>query len=320
MPSTKTQIRLEPASQPASQPTSQSASYPQRPKPTLLTLPLEIRLEIYRHLLHLHPLERPDLAPGYPAPKPSPYLTTPVYLPPSSSFRPQGVIPTPLLLSCRQLSRETSHLPFHENEFIFPIFFTSGLTMAHAFLRRLSKLSNHGLCLANEMRYVRLAVHVIDFLSSERLHLWEELCATHWSTGLRGLRLSLTAGGQPDDHDARRKWWCNRQEDLLIQNFGRAVWGCPALDLRAATTTSPASGGKMKPPPAAWRWVDSGLKNLTGLRRLEVELAGGLFNTLGEGGKVEWCEQLARRLNEGRGEEEGEGERVRVVCVKKVKT
>lgn len=108
--------------------------------PTLLTLPLELRLQIYTHLLALHPLPTSPLPADYPSPSSRSYFLAPIiHLPllspgTTTTTCPLCHLPTALLLTSRQLYLESRLLPFQTNEFSFVTWFSSGLSAARAVL------------------------------------------------------------------------------------------------------------------------------------------------------------------------------------------
>ena len=144
-------------------------------RPSLLTIPLEIRLQIYAYVLTSHPIHHAHIAPppkeSRSIPKassgpqveelhtinlfwaqgkslPSDTLTTihpstsapfTSSFPSSTRLRPhiQGKIPTGLLSSCRQVFEETRLLPFQESSFEFVNWFWSGVYAARNFTRGL---------------------------------------------------------------------------------------------------------------------------------------------------------------------------------------
>lgn len=85
----------------------------------LLRLPLEIRLQIYRHALTLSSPETPKI---------STHTSNPIFL---------GTIATALLLTNRQVYLETRLLPFQVNNFNFIKWYGSSIYNARRFLQRL---------------------------------------------------------------------------------------------------------------------------------------------------------------------------------------
>ncbi|KAI0490926.1 hypothetical protein F4859DRAFT_28402 [Xylaria cf. heliscus] len=98
---------------------SQSPSQPQRQPPTFLNLPLEIRLEIYAHLL-----TTPSYSPRSSTPSPAPFFTPQT---PPSPLHPN------ILRTCRQLHAECIPILYSSNTFLahtsllttFPSFFSA---------------------------------------------------------------------------------------------------------------------------------------------------------------------------------------------------
>lgn len=296
------------------EPDSQQPYHGQRTQPQssrLLTLPAEIRLLIYTHLLALHPLMPRDLGPGYPVPRPRHCQrlgeggTTYFLLLGRGTHHhhhhpaPAGYLPTSLLLACRQVYAEARLVPFHAGEFAFASWFFSGLSAGRAFVRGLAPWQRRGMRFARlELRVRDLVVHDPPFPAAAQVaggvggganataSPWEELCG-YWTEGLRGLRVKIEAedlyGGAATSAGA---------------GMDRAVWSHPRMcDSRWKGKGNGEGAGP-------WRWVDYGLRRLSALRVVEVELAGQAMETLGDEGKAEWCARLSERLNEGRTEEE----------------
>ncbi|KAK4451721.1 hypothetical protein QBC34DRAFT_52008 [Podospora aff. communis PSN243] len=259
---------------------------PQRKGPNLLDLPLEIRLQIYSHIHLSHPLAQPDLSPWYPTPKHTAYflapIMTPVFCRSSSSpqtsttstttslttpkpnllspHRPQSHLPTSLLLSSRQVYTESRTLPFHNNEFVFVTWFSSGLSVARAFVKSLRPWQR------DAMRYARIELQIRDLGDVARLAVWEELCG-FWKEGMRGLRVKV------DLEDA----------DVVGEGEGMGEWWVLGREVVPRTW----DGGR-------WRWVEGGLRRMKGLRVVEVEIVG---RGLGDGERVRWCEALEGVVN-----------------------
>jgi hypothetical protein len=156
--------------------------------PTLLTIPLEIRFQIYHYVLLSYPIRHAHLVPindaerkeefhtsmlkpnglNFPTAFPSQLLTTSSPSLPASpsasngqSFSEvrrcrsaliQGKIPTGLLSSCKQIHAETRHLPFHTSTFIFVNWFWSGVYAARQFSRSLRPWQS------SSIRYVSVEV------------------------------------------------------------------------------------------------------------------------------------------------------------------
>ncbi|KAH8899285.1 hypothetical protein GQ53DRAFT_741412 [Thozetella sp. PMI_491] len=280
---------------------------------TLLTLPFEIRLAIYKWILLLNPIDQSQLCSWYPSPNYRAYfhqvarrpggrfntrIFEPLYsgegaeeghedssgcYPPRprllSPFRPVGFISAALMRTCRQAYEETRLIPFHENEFLFASWFSSGLTAARLFVGRMEPWQR------SSMRYARLETRVKDIGLEERLQEWEELCE-FWSPGLMGLRLKIEL-----------------EEHTLRAASGQDVWSSPSV--HAECEDPKVALGWTREP---YRWVERGLVKLRALRALEVELAG--FPLTNEE-KAAWCQSVDHRLNKGRREED----RMSVRCV-----
>ncbi|GAB1310199.1 hypothetical protein MFIFM68171_00409 [Madurella fahalii] len=268
------------------------SSQPPNRRSHLLTLPLEIRLLIYTHLLALHPMIPRDLSPGYPVPRSHRQGTTYFLLRSGLHSRPTGYVPSSLLRACRQIYSEARLVPFRENEFVFVSWFFSGLSAARAFVKGLAGWQREG------MRFARLEMKVRDLVcdAEGRLDMWEELCG-FWREGLQGLRVKIEV------------------EDLVAlgARVKREVWEHPRLWVPKPEAEGEGEGegeGKREGEGLPWRWVDCGLRRLRALKIVEVELAGLGMEKLGEEGKAKWCRQLSERLNEGR----REWERIVVLC------
>jgi hypothetical protein len=175
---------------------------------TLMDLPVEVRLEIYCWLHLMTPVKHAELAPWYPTPKFSACFFRSIGRTLAtdkdgaeseaddnaeeasqedssllSPWRPASALPTALLRSNRQIYHEARSIPFHNNEFVFANWFSSGLWAARAFTR------NRAAWQQVELRYARLEMQVADF-QGVGLREWEALCG-HWSRGLWGLRLKV---------------------------------------------------------------------------------------------------------------------------------
>ncbi|KAK0657236.1 hypothetical protein B0T16DRAFT_55748 [Cercophora newfieldiana] len=291
---------------------------PGQQRTNLLDLPLEIRLQIYSWVHLSHPMQQPELCPWYPTPKHSAYflasIMTPVFwrdddddenktatyltnetirspnqssLEPSqqrqqqellSPYRLQSYIPTSLLSSCRQVYFESRAIPFYDNEFVFVTWFSSGLSAARAFVKGLRPWQR------NAMRHARIEMQIRDLGDGARLAVWEELCG-YWREGMRGLRVKVDV----EDRDVVWDWEGKGEE--------KGPWWMLSRGWASRTWTG-------KP----WRWVDVGLRRLSGLRVVEVEIVG---REMEDWERVQWCAALKRRVNEASEQE------VKVVCVRR---
>ncbi|SPJ79564.1 uncharacterized protein FTOL_07955 [Fusarium torulosum] len=254
-------------------------------KLTFLSLPLEIRLQIY-HWLHLMcPVRHAQLAPWYPTPVHCQYILQRVDPEASSEdtsskhnkesrrellspYRPLSGLPAGLLRTNLQIYREARMIPFTHNEFVFVNWFASGLWAARAFTRALAPWQRAAL------RYVRLEVLARDVVvGGAGREEWRVLC-TEWASGVRGLRMKMVLGAS------------------------------------MSVVTEPAfGGGAGRRAEAARRWVGEGLGLMARLERVEMEVVA---REMSDAEKIEWCEVLQEELREG-------GlQRVVVVCTEKV--
>lgn len=214
-----------------------------------------------------------------------------------SPHRPLCYMPTAVLQTCRHIHAETRMIPFHENEFVFINWFSSGLSSALAFMRGRQAWQR------GAMRFVRLEVFASDvseqvvdpatataatapvlaptartmWADRTRFTDWVQLCG-FWS-GLKGLRLAVWMEGG----GAYQAWGAGKRNEV------RDPW-----ELVSTRT----------------EWIRQGLAALKELRQLEVELADVKW-TAGE--KVKWCEMLREALVSCHGRPE-----VTVVCVGKL--
>ncbi|KAF5598484.1 hypothetical protein FPCIR_3047 [Fusarium pseudocircinatum] len=254
-------------------------------KLTFLSLPLEIRLNIY-HWLHLMcPVRHAQLAPWYPTPVHCQYILHRVDADTAtkedktnrdeqkdlgllSPFRPLSGLPTSLLRTNRQIYSEARLLPFTQNEFVFVNWFASGLWAARAFTRALAPWQR------GSLRYVRLEVLARDVVvGGAGREEWRALC-TEWASGVRGLRMKMVLGAS------------------------------------TSVVTGPEFGGGVgRRAEAARRWVGEGLALMERLERVEMEVVA---RDLSDVDKLEWCETLQTELRDA-----GLGRTV-VVCTEKV--
>ncbi|KLO86732.1 hypothetical protein CEK26_000348 [Fusarium fujikuroi] len=254
-------------------------------KLTFLSLPLEIRLNIY-HWLHLMcPVRHAQLAPWYPTPVHCQYILQTVDTDTAtkedktnrdeskdlgllSPYRPLSGLPTSLLRTNRQIYGEARLLPFTQNEFVFVNWFASGLWAARAFTRALAPWQR------GSLRYVRLEVLARDVVvGGAGREEWRALC-TEWASGVRGLRMKMVLGAS------------------------------------TSVVTGPAFGGGVgRRAEAARRWVGEGLALMERLERVEMEVVA---REMSDVDKLEWCETLQTELREA-----GLG-RIVVVCTEKV--
>ncbi|KAM5343016.1 hypothetical protein ACJ41O_013982 [Fusarium nematophilum] len=269
-------------------------------KTSLLSLPLEIRLLIYHWLHLLSPVRHAQLAPWYPTPVHCQYILRRLPVPDAESddaqeasslvvvvdddaeapgsagllspYRPLSGLPTSLLRANSQVYHEARLLPFTQNEFVFVNWFASGLWAARAFTRALAPWQRSAL------RFVRLEVLARDVVvGGAGREEWRALCG-EWAAGVRGLRMKM-------------------------------VLGASTATVAGPAAAASAAGGVGPRAEAARRWVGEGLRLMTRLERLEMEVVA---REMGDGDKVRWCARLEGELRAG-------GlSKVRVVCTEKV--
>lgn len=328
-----TELALSPELKPSQEEEKSSISF--------LDLPCEIRLQIYHLVHLSSPVQGAQLAPWYPIPTCRTYIVQAVLPVPKqeeeeeeedrlnsgidtgddvdgeptdhpqrlpaqpcallSAHRPLCYIPTALLQTCRQVHAEACTIPFHENEFVFVNWFSSGLSSALAFTRGRGAAAWQQAA----MRFVRLEVFARDVseavvvfaaagatgaasssssssrtacTNGTRFADWVQLCGL-WS-GVRGLRLVVWMEGG----GAYQVWGAGK---------GNGV-GDPWELVRTRT-----------------EWIRQGLGALKELRQLEVELADVKWT--GEE-KVKWCEMLREALVSCNARTD-----VNVVCVAKIR-
>lgn len=276
----------------------------------LMELPLEIRLQIYRWVHLMTPIQLTQFAPWYPNPVYHAYhvkavaLDTETDLPRHnfgmakdlagnqkqiaerpqllSPYRPNCCMPTSILIANRQIYHESRHLPFLENEFVFVNWFTSGLWAARSFMKGLQPWQL-------TMRYARLELLSRD-LMGRSLEDWRDLCGA-WAPGLKGLRLKILSGGGGGGTSATG--------GMSWVVAGPPQKGAPTVRIRD-------SDGR------AAGWIETGLKLLKRLQRLEVELSVADWDARA---KLEWCRSLEETVNESKADTE---HHVRVCCVERI--
>jgi hypothetical protein len=290
-----------------------------KPSPThsaFLDLPLEIRLQIYSHLLPTHPAKHAHLSPSkaYPPATSSAYfmralsstlaLSFPNFEPagksephpfPSATPEPRGCgyIPAALLATCRQVYEEARPIPWQENEYVFINWFCSGVYAARAFLRALKPWQR------TTMRWARVEVLGRDLKDSWVATMvggragggeWKDLCSL-WAGeegaaagGLRGLRLGIK--GRIGDNVT----------GISVDGSGG---DCDPL--------SPRERGILDVDA---EWVVSGLCNMKDLRWVELDIEDELIE---RDEKVRFCIELGEKLTRV-----GNGWKVDVLFVEKV--
>ncbi|KAM5384568.1 hypothetical protein ACJZ2D_001313 [Fusarium nematophilum] len=154
-------------------------------------------------------------------------------------------------------------MKFHENEFVFPNWFSSGLPTAVAFVKGLRQWQR------SNLRYVRLEVTMVE-LQHGGTERWKEFCRL-FCHGLWSLRLRVQQAASP------------RVITLPIQAHqedGRHSAGMGNLWLHY--------------PPEEFV---SAFAGLTALRVLDVELSDPRWGVVAKGA---WCETLKNLINRDR--------------------
>lgn len=252
-----------------------------------LALPYEIRLAIYRWVQLDHEVHFPQLDAAYPNPTWTPYSSNVItmkdlpnsrkpsqeYTPsrrqavelkktrrPPWQYRPICRIPISLLTTNKQIYLESRSITFHENEFAFVTWFSSGLPTAVAFTKWLKQWQRSAL------RYVRLEVSMVE-LRDGGTEKWKEFCRL-LSHGLCSLRLRLQRTSSP-----------------------RVI--------KPPTETHPEDSGPSAEMDDLWRHYPpqefmSTFAGLAALRILEVELSDPKWGLVAKGA---WCEALNNIIN-----------------------
>ncbi|KAH7140223.1 hypothetical protein B0J13DRAFT_62519 [Dactylonectria estremocensis] len=260
-----------------------------------LTLPAEIRLNIYSWVHAGHPIEHAQLDPGYPIPPRTIYFTKPVRAKLLSQLnssqhssngnvlcnmsvgpeqetqrllrhdRPLSRIPTSLLVVNRQVYLEARSLPFLKNEFAFVNWFSSGLSLANSLVPILAPWQQALL------RFARLESFTTDFQENEH-NKWNNFCGL-LSPGLRGLRIRIQGENTPP------------------------------------VSLGPRSKTKFAMPESSWRCLGLAVAEMKALRWLEIELNIAAWSGTQ---KIAWCKKLEESVNMAK----KKGKRdIRVVCV-----
>ncbi|KAH8650701.1 hypothetical protein BGZ61DRAFT_375613 [Ilyonectria robusta] len=265
---------------------------------TFLTLPVEIRLNIYSWVHADHAVQHAQLDPGYPTPPMTIYMTksispepvaqlTPIQLssdghnPGKLSVkaeqqnlrllhqnRPLSRIPTSLLVVNRQVYLEAKSVPFLENEFVFINWFSSGLSLANSFVAVLAPWQQELL------RFARLESFTIDFQESGH-EKWNHLCRL-FSLGLWGLRLRIQEGKIP------------------------FISSGPGSENQVAASSMPES---------SWKCMVLALAEMKALRWLEIELS---IVGWSKSQKTIWCKKLEECVNMTKEKVE---RKIQVLCV-----
>ena len=266
---------------------------------SFLHLPYEIREQIYLEVLNLNPRIERELS-GYPARHVPRYATVPIRpLPQSeakagggtsykslSSTRPLGYIPHIILSTCKQIYHESRLLPFQTNEFVFTHWMTSATSYCEAVLRPMRAWQR------DAIRHVRFDMGLEELSDMSSVNVYtcplERVCAL--LPGVRTMRMNLSCGVFPTD-------WFEKDGETGEVRI-REDW----------------CGGR--------RWIEEGLREMGGLRVLEVECSFLAWVTPPRGSREEkkrvdeelalgWCGRVEEILNQGRVGER----RTRVVAV-----
>ena len=233
----------------------------------LLSLPLELRLQVYYWVMLSRPLRESSPLPGYPVPEFKRHKTVREDAS-SDDFccdallcpdRPLHGMPSALLQVSRQVYAEAREVPFRNNEFVFRSWFSCGLSIAATFVGCVLESWQGG-----SMRFVRIEADVVDLLDDQGLQWWRRLSVA--CTNLQGLRLRVVVREQTNlerlRKDEGRTWvadgqvgrmkalekvemeldvpqWCSKE---------KVVW-CDALQRSLDEASSSAR-------VACTRWVD----------------------------------------------------------------
>lgn len=243
-----------------------------------LSLPLEIRLQVYNWLYRMSPVQKATPNTGYPLPTRQQRITTLVedeedfqhssYYTTSVRHllrqdRLYNYMPSELLRLNRQIYAEAREIPFHSNEFVFENWFSSGLVTGAAVISGIFEPWQ-----TRAMRFARIETRDVDFRQDAGLEAWKTLSGC-WAEGLRGLRVLIQVSKEDVPGDGE-------MVDLLD--------GVPE------------------------QWVSKGcLDKLLALEQLEIELVTP--SLCSEGVKLGWCRKLERILDNN-------GSSAAVVCVK----
>jgi hypothetical protein len=317
-----------------------------------LSLPLEVRLQIYGWVHRLHPVKQAQLAPWYPTPAYGSYFVRAVRengpLSPSTAVDQPNTWGLPndnTAITCSDTSstvasnstdsedppllsphRPLAALPtsllllnrqvYHEARTL-PLranefVFTNWF--ASGLWAARSLLASLRPWQRDELRWVRLELLAGDLASPIFSREWTELCRDFWAHGLRGLRLKILAHGSGGDGSAAGFAGSGLGVGMGMGTGLAFLGGSAAADglPRQGIPAPPIRG----PDSGPARWVGNyGLAALRALRALEIEL---LVADWGDARKLAWCAELQDVVNEARA---ANGiyteERLRVVCVER---
>jgi hypothetical protein len=275
--------------------------------PTLLTIPLEIRLQIYTYVIESHPIQDPHLSSTFyhqsttfPARQVELYPHTTTYPPTlkqphitelkTPSIPHYGKIPTGLLGACRQTYGETHALPFQTNNFAFTDWFFSGIYAARQFSRSLRSWQR------DAVRWVQIDVVARDLVQRR--------------TGQIGAGIGVVnygVGGYFDREKGVSEW-------LDLCRLWECVWG---LRLKIGGRVLEERKVKWVEENGIWvekkeagerkqekgvlsvenEWVVSGLGAMRDLRWIELEIED---ESVVREEKIAFCGRLGLLLREGR--------------------
>ncbi|UNI23640.1 hypothetical protein JDV02_009447 [Purpureocillium takamizusanense] len=283
---------------------SSGNTWPANYRSPLLSLPPELRRQIYHWVFLMTPVRNGSPDPAYPAPEVRRCelrcLTEDqdvddddddemhrVQRPPRllCPDRPLCGVPTSLLRSCRQVYDEVRMVPFESNEFVFATWFASGLVTAHAIVTGVLRPWQR-----RAMRYVRMEALGRELQGEAALQTWAALSET-WA-GLRGLRVRIASPSGGD----------GALNDLMLLLRSSTPQPSERRDANEGAETRPdwELVGRVGEEWAA----KGGLAHMRGLERLEVELAVPTWSTQT---KLDFCTAVQRMLRQG-------GSRAVVVC------
>jgi hypothetical protein len=186
---------------------------------SFLSLPVEIRLQIYDWVYRMSPVQKQKHL-AYPIPTIQPRFTklvdndqgllqgcVPRLL---RQDRFYNYVPSNLLSVSRQVYMEAREIPFHGNEFVFENWFSSGLVTASTMLTDVFEPWQ-----TRAMRFARIEMRETDWRNHGGLDLWAKL-STAWSGGLHGLRVLIQ---MPSDSNASGDEGIAESLDRLSENW-----------------------------------------------------------------------------------------------------
>lgn len=230
----------------------------------LLSLPVEIRLQIYDWVYKASPVHKNLPLTGYPLPMRQSRST--ILIEDKDNLLQEGreicvstllrqdrlynCLPSNLLVLNRHIYAEAREIPFHSNEFVFENWFSSGLVAAASLLTDVFEPWQAG-----AMRFARIETKLTDFHDDSGFERWRILSA-NWASYFRGLRVLIHVSN-----------------DALFEKSRLP----DALD------------------GIAERWVVDGcLAQMKALEKLEVELV--TQSSCPDRDKLDWCRELQAAL------------------------